>query len=66
MASPPNANNNSSFYNAKGQTMSHQALTRPIREWLVEQALGEPDIVAMFELRASALPLSGFPLRVHD
>ena len=42
--------------------MSHQALTRPIREWLVEQALGEPDIVAMFESMCQRLASVGVPI----
>ena len=42
--------------------MSHDSLTRPLREWLVEQALGEPDILRMFE--TMCLRLSGFGIPV--
>ncbi|GIL00656.1 MAG: adenylate cyclase [Alphaproteobacteria bacterium] len=42
--------------------MSHLALIRPIREWLVDQALGEPDIVAMFETLCQRLSGVGIPI----
>lgn len=42
--------------------MSHQALVRPIREWLVDQALGEPDIVNMFETMCQRLAGIGIPI----
>ena len=42
--------------------MSHQALARPIREWLIDQALGEPDIVAMYETMCQRLTGIGIPI----
>ncbi|MEZ5870321.1 MAG: adenylate/guanylate cyclase domain-containing protein [Nitratireductor sp.] len=42
--------------------MSHQALTRPIREWLVDQALDNPDIVKMFETMCQRLAAVGVPI----
>lgn len=42
--------------------MSHDALIRPIREWLIEQALGEPDIVALFETMCHRLAGIGVPV----
>lgn len=42
--------------------MSHQALARPIREWLIDQALGQPDIVVMFETMCQRLSGIGIPI----
>ncbi|MEC9343864.1 MAG: adenylate/guanylate cyclase domain-containing protein, partial [Pseudomonadota bacterium] len=42
--------------------MSHRALARPIRDWLVEQALGQPDIVEMFETMCQRLAGIGIPI----
>lgn len=42
--------------------MSHNALIRPIREWLVDQALGDPDIVVMFETMCQRLAGIGIPI----
>jgi adenylate cyclase len=42
--------------------MAHLALIQPIREWLVEQALGEPDIVKLFETMCQRLAGVGVPI----
>jgi len=42
--------------------MSHEALVQPIREWLVDQALGRADIVAMFETMCQRLAGIGIPV----
>lgn len=42
--------------------MAHQALINPIREWLIDQALGEPDIVTMFETMCHRLAAIGVPI----
>ncbi len=42
--------------------MSHQVLVRPIREWLIDQALGQADIVYMFETMCQRLAGIGIPI----
>lgn len=42
--------------------MSHQALARPIREWLIDQALGQPDIASMFDTMCQRLSGIGIPI----
>jgi adenylate cyclase len=42
--------------------MSHEALTRPIREWLLDQALGAPDPVVLFETMCQRLAGIGLPI----
>ncbi|MCG6859216.1 MAG: adenylate/guanylate cyclase domain-containing protein [Salaquimonas sp.] len=42
--------------------MSHQALARPIREWLIDQALGQPDIAGMFDTMCQRLAGIGIPI----
>jgi adenylate cyclase len=42
--------------------MAHLALIQPIREWLIEQALGEPDIVKLFETMCQRLAGVGVPI----
>lgn len=43
--------------------MSHAALLRPIRDWLTTQALGEPDVVEMFETLCRRLAGIGLPIK---
>ncbi len=42
--------------------MAHQALVQPIQDWLIEQALGEPDVVKMFETMCQRLTGVGIPI----
>lgn len=42
--------------------MSHEALVHPVREWLITQALGEPDIVELFETLCRRLAGIGLPI----
>ncbi len=42
--------------------MAHLALIQPIREWLIEQALGEPDIVRLYETMCQRLAGIGIPI----
>lgn len=42
--------------------MAHLALIQPIREWLIDQALGEPDIVSLFETMCGRLSGIGVPI----
>jgi adenylate cyclase len=42
--------------------MTHEALIQPIREWLITQALGEPDIVELFETMCGRLAAIGLPI----
>jgi adenylate cyclase len=42
--------------------MSHEALIQPIREWLIDQALGEPDIIELFETMCRRLAGIGLPI----
>lgn len=42
--------------------MAHLALIQPIREWLIDQALGEPDIVKLFETMCQRLAGIGVPI----
>jgi adenylate cyclase len=47
---------------SKRLQMSHDALLRPIRNWLIEQALGEPDIVELFDTLCRRLAAVGLPI----
>ncbi|MFZ1816089.1 MAG: adenylate/guanylate cyclase domain-containing protein [Rhizobiaceae bacterium] len=42
--------------------MSHQALIRPVRDWLIEQALGNPDIVSLYQNLCERLVAIGLPI----
>ncbi len=42
--------------------MSHQALISPIREWLIDQALGNPDITELFETLCLRMSAVGIPV----
>jgi adenylate cyclase len=42
--------------------MTHQALIHPIREWLIDQALGSPDPVVLFESMCQRLSGIGIPI----
>lgn len=42
--------------------MPHSALIRPIRDWLMDQSLGEPDIVGLFEELCTRLTAIGVPV----
>jgi len=42
--------------------MSHDALVQPLRKWLVEQALGNPDITELFGVMAERLVGLGIPV----
>ncbi len=43
--------------------MSHDALIQPLKEWLVTEALGNPDIVKMFETMCIRLEAIGIPVK---
>ena len=43
--------------------MSHDALIRPIRQWLIDQALGDPEIVNLFETLCVRLSAIGLPVK---
>lgn len=42
--------------------MSHEALIAPIREWLIDEALGSPDIVKIFEALCLRISSVGIPI----
>ena len=42
--------------------MSHEALIQPIRSWLIEQSLEEPDVVELFETLCIRLTAIGLPI----
>lgn len=42
--------------------MSHEALISPIRDWLIEQALGNPDIVELFDALCIRISSVGIPI----
>ncbi len=42
--------------------MAHHALLLPIQEWLIDEALGEPDIVNLFETMCQRLTGIGIPI----
>jgi len=42
--------------------MGHEALILPIREWLIDQALGNPDIVTLFETLCLRISAVGIPV----
>lgn len=42
--------------------MAHEALISPIRQWLIDQALGDPDIGALFETLCVRLSGIGLPV----
>jgi adenylate cyclase len=42
--------------------MAHAALIHPIREWLIDQALGAPDPVVLFENMCQRLAGIGIPI----
>lgn len=42
--------------------MSHEALISPIREWLIDQALGNPDIVELFGTLCMRISSVGIPI----
>lgn len=42
--------------------MSHESLTGPLREWLIDQALGEADVLKMFETACLRLSAFGVPV----
>lgn len=42
--------------------MPHSALIRPIRDWLIDQSLGEPDIVNLFQELCQRLSGIGLPI----
>lgn len=42
--------------------MSHNALLRPIRDWLITQSLGKPDIISLFETLCQRLSGIGLPV----
>jgi adenylate cyclase len=42
--------------------MAHEALIHPIREWLIDQALGAPDPVVLFESMCQRLAGIGIPI----
>lgn len=42
--------------------MSHEALISPIREWLIDQALGNPDIVDLFGTLCLRISSVGIPI----
>jgi adenylate cyclase len=42
--------------------MAHQALVQPIQDWLIEQALGDPDVVLLFETMCQRLAGIGIPI----
>jgi len=45
-----------------GKTLAHESLIDPLREWLIDQALGEPDILKIFETACLRLSASGIPI----
>lgn len=42
--------------------MSHEALISPIREWLIDQALGNPDITGLFHTLCMRISSVGIPI----
>jgi adenylate cyclase len=42
--------------------MSHETLISPIREWLIDEALGNPDIVELFEALCMRISSVGIPI----
>ncbi len=42
--------------------MSHEALISPIREWLIDQALGNPDVVELFTTLCMRISSVGIPI----
>jgi len=42
--------------------MSHEALISPIREWLIDEALGNPDIVELFDALCMRVSSVGIPI----
>ncbi len=42
--------------------MSHEALISPIREWLIDKALGNPDVVELFSTLCLKISSVGIPI----
>lgn len=47
---------------AQENTMSHEALISPIREWLIDEALGDPDITELFNTLCLRIASVGIPI----